>query len=356
MNASDPQSELNVAVIGFGKLGLLHAGIVGGLSGSRFAAFADPSSVVRDIAKQRMPDVRFYSDHEALLADGSIDAAFITSPTGLHVPIALACVDAGVPVFIEKPLALNANQARPLCQALERRPVVNMVGYMGRYLETFRKAKKIISTGALGRLQMVRASMYIGQLFKPGKGWRYDKEKSGGGVLITQNAHLIDKLIWFFGDIDWVSGHANSLYSKVVEDHVHAYFSFASGLVGSLDASWSARHYRTPTIAIHMQGAEGTLDVDDDEVRLFLDSPAGEFPAGWSCWRKPDLYEGVSFDIGGPHYTRQTQDFLAAVRGGDRVGSDVASAYKVQCVIDAVYRSALQDGAPVHLAEVMGPP
>jgi predicted dehydrogenase len=308
---------------------------------------------VLDALRGHIKDVRTYGDYRAMLKDGGIDAVAIATPTHLHVPIAVECVEAGLHVFIEKPLSLNATQAQSLVEALRRRPVANMVGYMGRHIDTFRKAKEIVSSEALGRLQMLRSSMYIGQLFRTGKGWRYDKATSGGGVLITQNAHVVDKLLWMFGEVEQVSGHVSSLYSASVEDHCHAVFKFRSGLLGYMDASWSARHYRTPTIAIHVQGENGTLDVDDDSVRLSLEEARAGLPAGWSVWRKPDLYRGVTIDVGGPQYTTQLEEFVAAIRTGAPVSSDVASAVRTQAVIDAVYASAEAHGAPVRPAELI---
>jgi predicted dehydrogenase len=217
---------------------------------------------------------------------------------------------------------------------------------MGRYLDTFRKARELLQHGVLGPVRMVRSSMYIEQLMKRGEGWRYDPRVSGGGVLITQNSHLVDKLCWMFGDVRSVSGHTTRFVSAEVEDHVHAYFEFVSGAVGYLDASWSARHYRTPTISIHAQGDNGTLDVDDDEVRVCLDSPAGGLVSGWHRWRKPDLYQGVPLDIGGPQYSLQMMGFLQAVRSGSGVESDIASGIRTQRVIDAIYASARSGGAP----------
>ena len=343
---------LRVAVIGFGKLGLLHAALANAVPGARLAAVVDSAPMMLDALKAYMPDVRTYNDYRMLLKDGGIDAAMIATPTQLHVPIAIDCVSAGVPIFIEKPLSTSGAQATQLLQALRARPVVNMVGYMGRYIDTFAKAKDIIVSGALGKLQMFRSSMYIGQLFKPGKGWRYDKGASGGGVLITQNTHVIDKLLWMFGEVDEVNGRTSALYSSDVEDYCHAMFRFRSGLLGYLDASWSARHYRTPTIAIHVQGTGGTLDVDDDQVRLYLDKSFGVFPEGWSHWRKPDLYRGVSVDIGGPQYTMQMESFIGAIRTGAAIESDVASAASVQAVVDAVYRSAESSGMTVKPAKV----
>jgi predicted dehydrogenase len=344
MSAVEP---LRIAVIGFGKLGLLHAALANAVPGARLAAVVDSTPMMLDALKAYMPDVRTYNDYRVLLRDGGIDAALIATPTQLHVPIAVDCVSAGVPIFIEKPLSVSSAQARPLIEALRARPVVNMVGYMGRYIDTFAKAKEIIGSGALGKLQIFRSSMYIGQLFKPGKGWRYDKNVSGGGVLITQNTHVIDKLLWMFGEVEDVNGRTGALYSTGVEDYCHAVLRFRSGLLGYLDASWSARHYRTPTISMHVQGIAGTLDVDDDHVRLFLDKSFAPFPEGWSSWRKPDLYRSVSVDIGGPQYTIQMEKFVAAIRSGAAIECDVASAVSVQAVVDAIYRSAETNGMTV---------
>jgi predicted dehydrogenase len=100
-------------------------------------------------------------------------------------------------------------------------------------------------------------------------------------------------------------------------------------------------------MAIHVQGARGTLDVNDDRVALFLTEGAAGMAAGWHEWRKPDLYVGVPFDIGGPHYTLQAVQFLDAIRGVGQVESNVQSALDVQRVITAAYESAARAGAPV---------
>lgn len=346
------KERLNCAIIGFGKLGLLHAGLVNGLQHSRLQAVADNSSTMLRFLRSKLQDVKTYKNYEEMIKEEALDAVFIATPTHLHVPIALQCVEKGLPVFIEKPLATQASDARRLVDALEQAPVVNMVGYMGRHIDTFVKAKNILDSGVLGKQQLFHSSMYIGQLFKKGKGWRFDKKASGGGVLMTQNSHLLDKLQWMFGEIDWVSGHVKSLYSEAVEDAAHAYISFRNGLTGYMDASWSTRHYRMVTISIHVQGEYGTLDVDDDQTRLYLDNALNSYAQGWSIWKKPDLYRPVSFDIGQPQYTRQAEEFLAAVQSKGQVSSDVYSAYLTQCTVEAIYRSAARNGAPISIDEV----
>lgn len=338
--------SLSLAVVGLGKLGLVHCALANSLPGCRLVAVAEPQSIVNSLLRAQLSDVTLVTDYRELLTL-KLDGVFIASPNHLHVPISLDFIRAGVPVFIEKPLAIHSQQALPLLSELKRKSVLNMVGYMSRYIETFAKAQQIVSSGALGRLQTFKATMYIGQLFQAGKGWRYEKETSGGGVLITQNSHLIDMLRWLFGEVEWVNGHTRALYSREVEDCVHAHLEFSSGLTGWMDTSWSARHHRTLTMNISVQGERGTLDVNDDEVRLFLDKETSAFAKDWSVFKKPDLFSGVSVDIGGPHYTKQTEAFVNAIRGQGQIGSDIHSAFAVQTIVDAIYQSASERGRPV---------
>jgi predicted dehydrogenase len=330
-------------------LGILHAATLNALPGSRLVAATDATKTVLSAIESSMPSLRTFTDFEQMLDECKPDVVAIATPTGSHCQIATRCIDAGIATFIEKPLAASVEQAHPLIESLARRPVTNMVGYMTRFVPTFRKAKEIVASGVLGKGQMLRSSMYIWQLFKTGKGWRYNKKESGGGVLITQNSHLLDLLIWYFGDVETLSATTRNLYSESVEDYAHVVLSFRTGLLGYVDASWSARHHRTPTISINFQAENGTLEVDDDEVRLYLESPSGSYDAGWSIWKKPDLPSGAVVDIGGAHYTNQMQEFLRASRGQGRVDSDIASAMKVQQVLDAAYRSAEGGGAIVSV-------
>jgi predicted dehydrogenase len=336
-----------VGVIGLGKLGLLHAGVANGLACARVVAAADTSDVLLRALQDGRPDLAAYADYRELLERERPDAVFIASPTHLHVPMALDCVARRVPFLVEKPLSVSAEAARPLLEALRQNPVVNMVGYMGRQVDTFRKAKQLIQAELLEGLQHLRASMYVSQLFQPGKGWRYDREKSGGGVLRTQNSHLIDTLHWYFGRVAGVSGQVKTLYSGTVDDAAHAWLEFESGLSGFIDTSWSIRHYRLPAISIDVHGRNGTLTVSDDEVRLFLDAPRGEHAAGWSVWRKPDLFRPVELDVGGPQYTLQDAEFLEAVVAGRAAECDVAAAYHCEQIIDAIYASAEAGGRRV---------
>ena len=339
---------MRVAVIGIGKMGLLHAGILNALDGVELCALSDTSKYLLGMVKNLKP-VPVYDDWEKMLEREKPDAAVIATPVKLHVPMMKECASRGIHFMVEKPLGLNAREAEKLVDVVDQKKLVTQVGYMLRYVETFQKAKTVIASGALGKLQRVRGTSYVAQLFQKGKGWRYSRKDSGGGVVIGQATHLLDLLYWYLGAPTRVLATAQNLYSEEVEDVAHGMLEWSDGLTGWFDCSWSERHHRLLEIEVALQGENGNLTVNDDTVRLFLESPAMGFAAGWTHWKKPDLFSGVTIDIGGPQYTRQDEDFAKAVMTGGRVSSDVANGIEVQRFTDAIYESAEKHGKEVRL-------
>jgi predicted dehydrogenase len=216
-----------------------------------------------------------------------------------------------------------------------KKNVVNMIGYSKRFIFTFEKAKEILSSGILGDLIYFNSTMYVSQLFSTGKGWRYKKTASGGGVLNTLAAHLVDLLLWFFGEVSFVQGHTKSFYSPEVEDFVHAYLKFESGLEGYLDSSWSVRNYRLPEIKIEIQGENGMLSVTEEHLKYYIDSEGR-----WYSFSKQDLYHGVDFDLGGPEYTLEDKHFVESVKNNNATSVGVYDGYKAQKLIEAIYLSS----------------
>ena len=340
---------MKVSVIGIGKMGLLHAGIMNNLENVKLTAISDTSKMLLSFTKNLKKDVGVYDNYVKMLDKERPDLTVITTPVFLHVPMAQECVKRNIPFFVEKPLSPFSTDAAEMVETIDQKNLTTAVGYMMRYVETFAKAKEIIDSGVLGRLINFRSTIYVAQLFRKGKGWRYDKKESGGGVVIGQATHLIDLMKWYFGPVEMVSAHTKNFYSEEVEDFAHAHFEFKSGVTGWLDSSWSMRHHRLLEIVIEVNAENGNLTVSDDEVKFFLDKPANGTAAGWTHFARPDLFEGVEIDLGGPQYTRQDVQFIEAVKSGGQVSNDVRSAYEVQKIVDAVYMSADKHGAPVKV-------
>jgi predicted dehydrogenase len=239
-------------------------------------------------------------------------------------------------------LAASIDECRELCRKLDGSKLIHAVGYSKRFLDTFSKAKELLQSDMLGDKIYVKSSMYVSQLFTAGRGWRYRKQESGGGVLLEFSSHLVDLLLWYLGPVEMVSSITKSYYSTEVEDFAHSNMEFVNGMKGYLDASWSVRGYRLPEITIEVHGGNGMLLVNDDFIRIKLDSQYDNFPAGLTTLYKQDLISGTIIDIGGPEYTKEDVHVVNCVHEGKQTMINSFEASRTQSVIEAMYASSTE--------------
>ena len=119
------------------------------------------------------------------------------------------------------------------------------------FFETFQKAfDLVINRKILGEIIYSKNEMYVSQILREPKktNWRFEKKKSGGGVLITQTSHLIYMILKFFGEYEKLSGFCKNIYSKENEDYAHLLIKTKTGIICSIDASWSVINYRVPQL------------------------------------------------------------------------------------------------------------
>ena len=339
--------KLKIGIIGLGRMGLVHAAILNSLPESEVVAVVDPSLFPAKPLSIMNPKIKVYKSIEKMLKKVDIDGVVIASPVGFHIENARECVRNKVPFLMEKPLSLSAAQAKPLLEDLEHSPVPNMIGYMARNIDSFTEGKKIIDSGALGRIINVKGTVYVSQLFKQGKGWRYDPKVSGGGVLESQGSHLLDMLYWYFGRVKKVNADTLSVYSEGIEDFSHVMLDFESGLKGWIDASWSVRFKRKMELKLDILGENGNLVISDDTVNLFLDEAAGGYNKGKTYLSANDLFSGVHIDISGAKFTYQDQRFIEAILKNEGTSPSIADGFHVQQIVDACYESSSKNGAPV---------
>ncbi len=343
------EKKLRIGVVGLGKMGLLHGAIFNSLPYSRVVAVAEPVATLRSTLALHNPSLQTFESAAEMLEKAPLDAVAITTPVAFHVDDCLACLDRRLPFFVEKPLAASVAQASKLVAALGRSPLPHMVGFMTRFVDSFAKAKEIIACDCLGRLQRVTGTIYVSQVFARGKGWRYDPKISGGGVLLSQGAHLLDLLTWYFGPVARVNAEVFSAYSAEIEDFAHVMLQFGSGLAGWVDCSWSVRGKRTVETTIEVLGSNGFLTVTDDSLRLLLDEAMGGWPAGRTSLQATDLWRSVPVDIAQPQYTREDAAFVECLSHGVQPQPDATQGLHVQRIIEAAYGSAAGEGAPQRI-------
>lgn len=134
-----------------------------------------------------------YTDYLALLKDTAIQAVGVCVPAQFHVGVALAALEAGKHLFIEKPLALNLDESERLMRRAGQSPCKVMVGFNMRWHRLVSQARKLIQRGTLGPLQMIRTLLTSSNQNIPE--WR-KRRATGGGVLFEQAVHHFD--LWHF--------------------------------------------------------------------------------------------------------------------------------------------------------------
>jgi predicted dehydrogenase len=281
--------KARLAVLGVGLIGVRHAEIIRASDDAELIAIADPSEEGRAVAARL--DVRRYDDFRDLLERESLDGVVVAVPNQLHLPAGLACVEAGLPALVEKPLADSLEAGAELVLAAERRGVPLLVGHHRRFNPMVETAREILAAGELGRLVAVSA---MWAACKPDDyfdvQWR--REEGGGPVLINL-IHDVDCLRHLCGEIEQVQAFAGSaVRGLAVEDSAVVALRFAGGALGTVtlsDAcpspwSWEAGSGDNPGIAAsgrncyRFLGTQAALDFPN----LVLWRTSGGRRASWA--------------------------------------------------------------------------
>ena len=330
-----------IGIIGLGKMGILHSAIMSSFPNVQLGAICEPQSLLVKLAKSLLPKtVSFYKDHTRMVAEEELDAVFITTPIDTHSPLAvdLARANKHLSLFLEKPLASSGDQAQKACSAARELRGIHMVGFQKRFSPVFRHAKQLLEKNSIGELMFFRASSFSSDISNEGASWRFGKGK--GGVLLDLAPHVLDLVLWLFGDPYSILGVKKQVYSSEVEDYVHAVMSFKTGLEGHVDACWSVPGYRLPELSIEVYGKNGSLTVTDDFVKLHVD---GANTTASRIWHKQSFDTSVSYLLAEPEYTKEDEAFLGHMSEHTLPESNFYEAARVSLLIDRINESAESD-------------
>jgi predicted dehydrogenase len=188
-----PMRTFGVGVVGAGW-GANHARVVAELGrplALRALCSRRRERLVPLAAELGLPEDALETDWRRLVARPDVDLVVITAPDALHHPIGLGAAQAGKHVFCEKPLAMDAAQARELLEAATAAGVAHFTGFTWRFAPPFATLRRLLGGGALGPLRFVDGHFRIGP---PGAGkeWQLDPAQRAGGVLGNLGVHLID--------------------------------------------------------------------------------------------------------------------------------------------------------------------
>jgi predicted dehydrogenase len=218
---------------------------------------------------------RWYAQADALVADPEVDAVYVATPPSTHKAYTLLAAQAGKPVYVEKPMALDHAECRAMIDACAAARVPLFTAYYRRAMPRFLRIKALLDAGAIGTVRAVTVSLC--RAFTPPPGplpWRLDPAISGGGLFVDLAAHQLDLLDFHLGPIavaDGVAANQAGLYAA--EDIVAATFGWDRGARGA--GLWSFSSWGA-TDRTEIVGTRGRiLYATFDEAPVILETAAG---------------------------------------------------------------------------------
>lgn len=347
--------KVRIAVVGLGKMGLSHFAMVNAHPDTETIA-CDGSGFLVDVLSRNI-SAPVHKDYETLLDSETLDAVVIATPSRLHAPMVRAALERDIHVFCEKPFCLDWSDSETLTALAAEKGRVAQVGYHYRYVGAFREMKRIVDSGALGKITHVMAEAYGPVVLRPKRATWRTKKSEGGGCLYDYAAHPLNLLNWFFGTPDRVSGSVmSSVFSEGIDDEVFSTLQWNEGPTAQLSVNWSDESHRKMSTKIAMIGTNGRIYADRQECQLYLRETVSDLPEygpGWTVKYTTELTEDRWFYLRGEEYSGQLDDFILAVKAGKSTAdeNDFASATQTDKTMAMIIDNA-ETGVPVGEAAV----
>ena len=281
------------------------------------------------------------------------DAVWVCTPTAAHREAVDAAIHAMRAVFCEKPLSTGLAAAGELVAAVDASEVPAQSGLVLRSAPVFRALKALTESGTLGRPMAVvfRDDQYFPIRGTYASEWRADVAQAGGGCLIEHSIHDVDILRFCFGEVDSVTARtANVAGHEGVEDVAAVTLSFASGLAAQLTSVWHDITTRGSTRRIEVFFRDGMVRLSDEfRGPLHIQTSAGKEVRKCPSPEWVDALPLADDEIGLAlrAYVEADRAFADAVVEGRPPKPNLAEALVAHRLVDASYRSAAEDGAPV---------
>jgi predicted dehydrogenase len=230
---------IRFGVIGLGVMGQEHARVIGANPLLKLAAATDAQAAT---ARKVAADLgcKWFDDADAMIHSGEVDAVVIATPHWQHADLAVSALKAGLHVLCEKPLSVTVDQADRVLQAASESRGMFVVVHQKRFEPAYLFVKQLLDSGELG--QLYRCSMiesaWRSESYYRSSPWRGTWRGEGGGVLLNQAPHILDRYAWLCGMPETVTARCDTtLHDIEVEDTASAILYHANGAHGYIHIS-----------------------------------------------------------------------------------------------------------------------
>jgi predicted dehydrogenase len=335
---------MKFALVGAGAIAQLRKRAVDGAEGAEFAGVFD---IDASKAGALAAGGRVFSSLEELADSPDVDAVVVSTPPNTHEKIAVASLDAGKHVLVEKPMANSLDACARMVAAARRTGKTLTVGFNHRYFPAIKEVRSALASGEIGKLSYVRGFAGHAGLSEFRAEWMYSKDVMGGGALMDNGIHMIDLVHHLMGPVKGVYGKALSDIWNLdrVEDNAFAILSGENGVVASLNASWTEwKGYHFYVEAYGSRGMARAFYAPMQSMVITMDKPGGapkkrvnhylplivrEKLQGWQSTAVQTLIEEIA-------------DFMALAAGAAPKGpiARAEDGYRAIEIANAVYASS----------------
>jgi predicted dehydrogenase len=332
----ESRGPLGIGVVGCGGIAWAHLEAIAKEPRVRLAAVADVDAARLERVADKFGAPARYGSWDALLEDAAVEAVILPLPHHLHEPAAIAALEAGRHVLVEKPIANTVAEADRMIAAAERARRVLMVGHMKRFNRSVVAMKRAVERGSIGEPFSFETVYYGPREIIPSIPWVMKKATGGGGPLVGFGTHHVDVLRWLFGEVREVACFTSRAVVEAaeVEDTAALALRFAGGVTGVIHFTW-ARSVEAFFEQFRVLGSRGEIVVRDCEAI----SMASEPRFGDRQFHELDLAEEAG-DLGEHQFMAELAHFVECVRSGATPLTDAAGGRAAMAVIEAAYRSA----------------
>ena len=325
-------NPVRVGVIGIGNMGWHHARVLSLIKDAELVGVADPDQARGTLATEQF-GCRWFASYEAMLPE--VDAVCIAVPTLLHHRVGLACLEAGVDVLIEKPIAASQEEAADLIRAAEAAGRLLQVGHIERFNPAFRELVKVTANEEVVVLEARRHS--------PNPDRANDVS-----VVLDLMIHDIDLVLELAGAPVVRLAAAGGRSADGPIDYVNATLGFANGVVASLTASKMA-HRKIRSLSAHCRGS--LVETDFLNRTLHIHRRAHESVSadhGELVYRSDGVIEEVSTTSIEPLYA-ELEHFLQCVRGAEKPAVGGLQASRALLLADLIEQCVEQPSLSMSL-------
>lgn len=349
---------LKVGVIGGGSISEFHINPYIANEDAELIALCDSNEQRLALAGEKYGVTNLYNNYIDLLQNKDVDAVSICTWNNTHAEMAIAALEAGKHVLVEKPLSLTVEEALAVEEAVKKSGKQLQVGFVRRHGSNTKLLKQFIDQDELGEIYYAKASC-IRRLGNPG-GWFSNRSKSGGGPLLDLGVHMIDICWYLMGKPRPVSVSGNA-YSKLgnrsnienlsfykaadydstlndVEDLANALIRFENGASLYVDVSFTL-HAKEDELYVKLFGDKGGAEIEPELVMVTEKNN--------TILNMTPQIDNLSFDFVSA-FTNEINHFIECCLDGKETLAPVEDGVQVMKMLNAVYESA-NTGKEIYL-------